>query len=384
MVDAEKNGVPHSAPHPFDVGPDYLATLVHDLRNPLAPIRNATELLRSLNTDPRQAHAIEVIERQVVNLTVMLDDLTEAASARRNVFSLKLHRVDLDDIVEPALRAIRGNVDEQRQNLLVSMPSYPVHMHCDPIRLTQALQTLLDNATRHTPEGGAIAVKIAVHDADLTIEVSDNGAGIATEQLPAVFNVFSHGAPANATTPSPGGYSLALLRNVIEMHGGTVSAHSEGVGHGSRFLIRLPLEEALETAPLEAANQPLNARRVLVIDDNPDNAQSLAQVLACAGHSVLTADTGEIGLALAARFKPDAVVVDIGLPGIDGFEVAKQLRAQSATSGAVLIAVSGFSLKQFRELEAYSVFRHYLLKPTSPYTVMAIIENTPKNSAPTK
>jgi CheY-like chemotaxis protein len=206
------------------------------------------------------------------------------------------------------------------------------------------LQTLLDNATRHTPPGGAIALNVVAGDGELAIEVSDNGAGISTERLPALFNVFAQSTHSRAIAAQESGYSLAISRNIVEMHGGTITAESAGVGRGSRFVVRLPLQESLEQPtdqyPRAWGQSTANARRILVIDDHTDSAQSLAQVLACAGHSVITATSGELGLALAEQFKPEAVVIDIGLPGIDGFDVAIQLRANPLTKRALLIAVS--------------------------------------------
>jgi nitrogen-specific signal transduction histidine kinase/ActR/RegA family two-component response regulator len=377
MAEAGKNGRTEDseAPSP-ELTPEYLATLVHEIRNPLAPIRNAAELLRSLCIDPRQLQAVDVIERQVVNLTHRLDDALEAAHSRRSLFSLSRRTVDIHEIVEPALRAIRPHVDQLRQNLLVSLPQQPVQMNCDPIRLSQVVQTLLDNATRHTPEGGAIALRIGTTHNQLTIEVSDNGAGISAERLPALFNMFAQSTQSGGLSSQPSGYNLAISRNIVEMHGGTISAESAGVGRGSRFAVHLPLQSPMPTARMSDQNRHVNPRRILVIDDHADSAQSLAQVLARAGHSVITAMTGELALSLAEEFKPEAAVIDIGLPDIDGFEVAQRMRKSPMTQRSLLIAISGFSLKQFRDLESYSVFRHYLLKPTSPYTIMYIIEST--------
>jgi two-component system CheB/CheR fusion protein len=377
MADAGKNGQPNArAAAAPELTPEYLTTLVHEIRNPLAPIRNAAELLRTLCVDERQLQAVDIIERQVVNLTHTLDDVLEAASSRRSLFSLMRQSVDFGDIVEPALRAVRPLIDQQRQSLLVSLPEQHVYMNCDPLRLSQVLQTLLDNATRHTPTGGAIALNVVAGDGELAIEVSDNGAGISTERLPALFNVFAQSTQPRAVAAQESGYSLAISRNIVEMHGGTITAESAGVGRGSRFMVRLPLQASLEQHPRIRGQSNATPRRILVIDDHADSAQSLAQVLACAGHSVVTATSGELGLALAEQFKPEAVVIDIGLPGIDGFDVAIQLRAHPLTKRALLIAVSGFSLKQFRDIDSYSVFRHYLLKPTSPQTLMYIIEHT--------
>jgi CheY-like chemotaxis protein len=377
MGDAGKNEL--SGARTFavpELTPDYLTTLVHEIRNPLAPIRNAAELLRSLCEDERQLRAIDIIERQVVNLTHRLDDVLEASSARRSAFTLMRQTIDVGDIVGPAVRAMRPLVDERRQNLLVSLPERPVIMDCDPLRLSQVLQTLLDNATRHTPVGGALALTVTAVEEALTIEVSDNGAGIPPDRLPALFNVFAENAQPQAVGRESSGYNLAIARNIVEMHGGTIAAESAGIGRGSRFIVRLPLKRIANPTGQIRTESKAAPRRILIIDDHEDTVRSFAQVLACAGHSVVTAMTGELGLALAEEVQPEAVVIDIGLPGIDGFDVATRLRAHPATQRALLIAVSGFSLKQFRDIDSYSVFRHYLLKPTSPHTLMYIIEHT--------
>jgi CheY-like chemotaxis protein len=376
MGDAGKNELPGARTSAVpELTPDYLTTLVHEIRNPLAPIRNAAELLRSLCVDERQLHAIDIIERQVVNLTHRLDDVLAASSSRRSAFTLMRQSIDVADLVAPALRAARPFVHQQRQSLLVSLPEQRVIMTCDSLRLSQVLETLLDNATRHTPHGGAITLTITANEEELTLEVSDNGAGIATERLPALFNVFAQNAQPQSFGTQQSGYNLAIARNIVEMHGGTITAESAGVGRGSRFIVRLPLKKATEPSALPRGGS-VRPRRILVIDDHADTAQSLAQILACAGHSVVTATTGELGLTLAEEFKPEAVVIDIGLPGMDGFDVATRLRAHPATRTSLLIAISGFSLKQFRDIDAYSVFRHYLLKPTSAYTLMYIVEHT--------
>lgn len=378
MAEAGKNGHPDERPAPAesnDNSPEFLRSLVHELRNPLAPIRNAAELLRTLCSDPRQLQSVEIIARQVTSLTRALDDLTRAISSKESHLSLSKQSVDLTLVIEPALRVIRPLVDAHRQNLLVALPNDPVQMHCDPLRLTQVVQVLLENAARHTPAGGSIALQVSRLADQLVIEVRDDGAGIAADRLPAIFNVFAQRPPSASDAETPR-VRLAICRNIVEMHGGTIEAFSEGVGRGSRFTIHLPLviEARDNTSPEPAA--PTGSRRIIVIDDHEDSLSSLRDVLAAAGHAVLAANTGELGVALAEGFKPHAVVIDIGLPGIDGFEVARRLRANPATAGALLIALSGFSLKQFRDLSAYAAFRHYLLKPASPETILMIIEKT--------
>jgi CheY-like chemotaxis protein len=377
MVEAGKNGHPDGrvgAAESVELSSDLVRTLVHELRNPLAPIRNAAELLRTLCADPRQLQSVDIISRQVSSLTRALDDLTDALSGAQNHLLLGKQTVDLSQIVEPALQAIRPIVDGQRQSLLVSLPNEPVQMHCDPQRLTQVIQTLLENSTRHTPAGGSIILRVSRNAGQLLVEVSDDGAGIAPDRLRALFNVFTRRS-ASTDVSGSAGLNLAISRNIIEMHGGSIEAFSEGAGRGSRFVFHLPLsDDAGETASLQSAERP-GARKVIIIDDQEDSMSGVRDVLAAAGHSVLAASTGELGIALAETFRPDAVIIDIGLPGMDGFEVAKRLHENSATADALLIAVSGFSLKQFRDLSAYSVFRHYLLKPASPQTILTLVDS---------
>jgi two-component system, sensor histidine kinase len=385
MAEAGKNGHPsvHTAGQP-ELSKDLLRTLVHDLRNPLAPIRNAAELLRTLCTDSRQLESVALIARQVNHLTRSLDDLSAALDGGRNELLINEQRVELSGIVEPALQAIRPIVDRRRQNLVVSLPSAPVQMDCDPVRLAQVVQLLLGNAAANTPEGGSIALYMAVEDRRLSIEVRDDGAGLTSDNLRAMFNVFAPASPASsAATPST--VNFAIARHVVEMHGGSIEAFSDGVGRGSRFVIRLPLASAGEPKEERRPSVPDESRRVILIDDDEDSVAGLREVLAEAGHSILTANTGEIGIALAERFDPHAVIIDIGLPGMDGFEVGKRLRENPATAHATLIALSGYSLKQFRELSAYSIFRHYLLKPASAETILVILERARRSAgrAPT-
>jgi CheY-like chemotaxis protein len=376
MGQAGKNGVSlHPPPEGSDPNADYLAALIQQLRSPLAPIRTAAELLRSLSSDARQLQAIETIAGQAVNMTRMLDDLHDAVRLRRGLITLRKQSVDVARIAEQALQAVKPAIDTRRQNLLVSLPAHPVQMHCDPARLVQVLQNILDNATRYTPQNGSIVLRMAIEADELVIEVSDNGIGIELDLLPHVFNVFSLDERREEQQPQGLGLGLSISRNLVEMHGGTITAESSGLGRGSRFTIRLPIEAHARTASgAEAAAVP--PYRIMIIDDHDEIAQGFAQFLAKAGHSIATAADGERGLALAKEFKPQAVIIDIGLPGLDGFEVAQRLRSQPETSDALLLAISGYSLKKFRDVDAYAVFKHYLLKPIDPSVLLGVIERS--------
>jgi CheY-like chemotaxis protein/two-component sensor histidine kinase len=376
----KSDGVPGGRAQP-ELSPEYLAALAHELRNPLAPIRNSAELLRSICSDPRQIQAVEMIVRQVVHLTRMLDDVLDATQLRRGLVSLTKQSVDVAAIADQALEAIRPAIDARRQSLLVSLPAESLQMLCDPVRLVQVLQNLLDNASRYTAEGGAISLEVAVRGERLVMEVADNGAGIDPEVLPRLFNVYAQ-TPTPQARPKGGlGLGLVIARNLVEMHGGTITAESAGVGQGARFTVKLPLEgNPVDSASGEKVTTPTSGtmHRVLIIDDQEDVGVSLASFLSAKGYAVATAKTGEAGVAAAREFKPDAAIIDIGLPGMDGFDVARVLRTMPECAAALLIAVSGYSMKTFRASEAYLAFRHYLLKPTNPATILAILERTLK------
>jgi CheY-like chemotaxis protein/two-component sensor histidine kinase len=354
--------------------PAFLATLAHELRNPLAPIRNGTELLRSICSDPRQIQIVEMVSRHVVHLTRLLDDLLDTARLRRGQLTLRKQTVDVMTVVEQALDAVRPAIDASKQSLLVALPSESVRMHCDPVRLVQVLQNLLDNANRFTAEGGSISLKAQVTEGELVFEVADDGVGIDPALLPHLFNVFAQGEQ-QLNRPEGGlGLGLAIARNLVEMHGGSIAAHSPGRGQGSRFVVKLPVETKGESVTATFRTAGPGRIRTLVIDDRALIAASLADYLTERGHATMTADSGEAGLAHAQRFLPQAVVIDIGLPGIDGFEVARRFRSLPAFANTVLIAVSGYSLRMLRKPDE-ALFDHYVVKPVGPEIIASIIES---------
>ena len=362
----------------IDSQPELLAMLGHELRNPLAPIRNSAQLLRSLCTDARQLQAVEIISRNVVHLTRMLDDLLDAARLKRGAFVLKKQTVDIAVIVREMLEDIQPAIDLHRQSVVISLPPTPVQMYCDPVRLRQILFNLVDNANRYTPDRGIILVRALTIGQELVIEVADNGDGIDPNLLPRLFNVFAQAPQALDRSRGGLGLGLAIARNLAEMHGGTITAESAGAGTGSRFTLRLPIGSGEEEAPV-GADEPGDAiasgppTRVLIIEDNVDIASTFELVLTEMGYSTKTAHTGEQGLEIAQQFRPDAVLVDIGLPGIDGFEVAQRLKKDATLSDTVLIAMSGYGLDTLSDKTAHLVFRHYLVKPVDTLKVAALI-----------
>lgn len=354
--------------------------LGHELRNPLAPIRNSAALLRSLCTDPRQLQAVEIISRNVVHLTRMLDDLLDAARLRRGTFTLKKQSVDIAVIVHEVLEDVKPAIDARRQNLRISLPASAVQMQCDPVRLAQILLNLLNNANRYTPDGGNISLSASTVQNQLLVEVADDGAGIDPQLLPQLFNVFAQ-APQPLDRSRGGlGLGLAIARNLAEMHGGTLRAESPGLGQGSRFLLRLPIgtaagaEHPSASLPRAAARPaPVPSRRVLIIEDNPDIALSLSLALTEFGYATITAASGERGLEVAAQSLPEVVLIDIGLPGLDGFDVARRLRQLPALSNLVVVALSGYDPLLFPEGTTRGVFDHYFTKPVEPNAVVAFI-----------
>jgi two-component system CheB/CheR fusion protein len=374
MVELEKNDPASSAEAPAEaVQPEILAVLAHELRNPLAPIRNGVELLRSICSDPKQAEVVDMVSRQVVHLTRLLNDLLDASRLRQGLVTLQKRTVDFSEIVRDALDAVQPAIDARRQSLLVSLPATPVQMYCDPTRLTQVLQNLLSNANRFTGEGGSIWIKTEVADGNLSLEVADDGDGIDPSLLPRLFNVFAQGEQALHRPQGGLGMGLVIARNVVEMHGGTIRAHSLGRGRGSQFIVDIPIEPQPSADLIDAAanaNQ-LGQWRVLVVDDNPLVAISLTDCLKELGYDVVTANSGEAAIALIDEFHPHAAVLDVGLPGMDGFELAKQLRGRFAS--VVLVAVSGYSWDMLREADA-TVFAKYLVKPVSPERIVVAIE----------
>jgi two-component system CheB/CheR fusion protein len=369
-----------------DPQPELLAMLGHELRNPLAPIRNSAQLLRSLCTDPRQLQAVEIISRNVVHLTRMLDDLLDAARLKRGAFVLKKQTVDIAVIVGEMLEDVRPAIDSHRQSLLISLPATAVQMYCDPIRLGQILFNLLDNANRYTPDGGTITLRATTVDQELLIEVADDGAGIDPNLLPRLFNVFAQ-APQPLDRSQGGlGLGLAIARNLAEMHGGTLEAESAGIGAGSRFTLRLPIGSGEKELASDAGVPSKtfvsgSSARVLIVEDNVDIASTLEMVLTELGFATMTARTGEQGLEMAERFLPEVVLLDIGLPGINGFEVAQSLRKNPRMAAAILIAMSGYGLDTLRDKTAHLAFQHYLVKPIAPLSVATLIASELQKNA---
>ena len=360
---------------------EFLAMLAHELRNPLAPIRNAVQLLGLVGSkNPDAVEAREIIERQVEHLVRLVDDLLDVSRITRGLIKLQKQRVDLATVVTRAIESSRPLIDARRHALQVSLPDNPLPVDADPVRLAQVFLNLLNNAAKYTPEGGRIALTVArlpgPGDAgaarergDVVVRVRDTGMGIPTEMVPKIFDMFTQVESTLDRAEGGLGIGLTLVRRLAEMHGGSVEAFSPGPGQGSEFVVRLPLGvgEAPAGSPFELGGESGHAvapaRRVLVVDDNRDSADSLATLLRLFGNDVRTAYEGRQALAVAGAYRPGVVLLDLGLPGLNGYEVARQLRTIPGLDRAVLVALTGFgTAEDLRQTQAAG-FAHHLVKP---------------------
>ena len=346
---------------------EFLAMLAHEFRNPLAPIRSAVEIMRVIGQkDPALEKAREMISRQVDQLSRLVDQLLDVSRMTQGTLDLECAPVDVNSILWRAVELAQPLFDERGHDLRVIPLAQPLTVEGDFGKLAQALGTLLDNAARYTDPDGQVMLSAAQEDGEVAIRVSDNGMGIAPESLHVIFELFTQ-AHRTVERPQGGlGIGLSLVRNLVEMHGGAVEAKSDGPKRGSEFTIRLPLmrQPARAAQPLKTQPGRDTPRRIVVIDDNTDAAESLAMLLRLKGHEVHVAYDGPGGVALALKTRPDCVLVDIGLPGIDGYEVAKRLRAQEG-GRMLLVALTGYGQEEDRIRSGQAGFDHHLVKPVA-------------------
>lgn len=356
---------------------EFLAMLGHELRNPLAPIRNAVQVLRMLNiAEPTLEWSRDVIERQVGHMARLLDDLLDLARIKQGKVRLQRERFELSEAVDNAVETCRPLIDERQQALTVLRSAEPQWIEGDRVRLAQVVSNLLNNAAKYTEKGGKISLSVASESTEAVIRIRDNGIGIAAEILPHVFDLFTQADRSLAHAQGGLGIGLTLVRNLVEMHGGTVAAASAGIGQGSEFTVRLPrLPLPLprpESPPAESA-PPADKLRILVVDDFADAAESLALLLGVLGNEVETADCGAKAIERALEFLPQVVLLDIGLPDLDGYEVARRLRALPQTRQAKLIALTGYGQPEDCERSHAAGFDRHLLKPVDPEMLSALL-----------
>ncbi len=358
---------------------EFLAMLAHELRNPLAPIRNSLESLKlKFAEDPKLAQAGGVMERQVAHLVRLIDDLMDVSRITRGKFELRKERIDLSVVLRRAVEAARPFLDTRQHRLEISLPGEEVVLEADPSRVEQIVANLLINAAKYTPPGGHVRLSAAREGLEVVIRVRDNGIGIRPEMLPRLFNLFQQADRVPGQVSEGLGIGLNLVRTLADMHGGSVSASSPGPNQGSEFVVRLPVNAAnggpdpSDTAPTPQANaRPL---RVLITDDNVDAAESMAVLLQYYGHEVRTAHDPARALETADAFQPQAIFLDIALPGgVNGYELARRFRQRPGLESILLIAMTGFGSPEDVRRAREAGFDHHLIKPADPNAIQHLL-----------
>jgi signal transduction histidine kinase/ActR/RegA family two-component response regulator len=359
---------------------EFLAMLAHELRNPLAPISNALHVvrLRGDDRDDGVREAWEIMERQVEHMVRLVDDLLDVGRITRGKITLQKQPVDVATVVSRAVEGSRPLIDARRHRLEVVLPAGPLRVEGDPTRLAQVVWNLLNNSAKYTPEGGRITLAAERGRGEVALRVRDTGMGIPAEALPTIFDLFTQAERTLDRAEGGLGIGLTLVRRLTELHGGAVEAHSEGPGRGSEFVVRLPLLP--EEAPAAAAaprdgrrDRPPPRRRVLVVDDNTDSAASLTMLLRLIGHEAHAAHDGRAALGAVEAYRPELVLLDIGLPVLDGYEVARNIRAEAKYDGVVLAALTGYGGEEDRRRSQVSGFDHHLVKPVDLRALQALL-----------
>ena len=356
---------------------EFLALLAHELRNPLAPILYAVSALRHpAATAEQKDRSYDVVERQVAHMSRLLDDLLDISRITLGTVALKKEPTSLATAIETSIETAQPFIDAKRHELTIDLPGHPVLFEADPVRLAQIFSNLLINAAKYTTRGGHIELSATNGDGQVIVSVRDSGIGIAAEMMPKIFNLFSQAQPALGRTEEGLGVGLTMVRALVELHGGTIEARSEGIGHGSEFIVRLPVGQ-LSQSPEEPINgksmAPSRPLRVLVVDDNRDAADSCAMMLKFSGHQVETAYNGTRALQVGESFRPHVVLLDIGLPDINGYEVARRIRDSAWGAELPLVAVTGWGKEEDRERAYAAGFDHHLTKPVVPEAVESVV-----------
>ena len=355
---------------------EFLAMLAHELRNPLAAISSAVHLAKLSPSVEQRAWSDEVISRQVRQLSHLIDDLLDVSRIRLGKIQLRKRAVDVNEIVTRAIETVKPMLDRKKHVLDLHLNAGPLHIDADPTRLEQGVVNLLTNATKYTDDGGRIVVSLRRDGDRILIRVKDSGMGIAPEMLAKIFELFVQVDGSLDRSQGGLGIGLTLVRKLVEMHGGTVSAFSEGPGLGSEFVVSLPVATATgEAGPsydLPAIKQTTEPRRILVVDDNLDSARGLARLLRSSGHEVAVVHDGPSALDAVQISAPDVILLDIGLPGMDGYQVASAIRAQGLHA-AKIIAVSGYGQDDDRRKSKDAGFDHHLVKPIDPDRLHALL-----------
>jgi signal transduction histidine kinase len=377
---------------------EFLATLAHELRNPLAPIRNAVEVMRLAGNDRTAIdRARGVLDRQAGQLARIVEDLIDLARIVERKVEMRRERVEVRSIVETSVETSRPQMEEGQLRLIVSLPQEPLYLDADPVRLSQVLVNLLNNAAKHTGPGGRITLAVDRTSAntddstgssgssnnfgDIVIRVRDTGIGITPALLPHIFEMFTQGPRTTMQGRGGLGVGLALVRNLVEMHDGSVQAHSAGPGQGSEFTVRLPMaappKRAMKEKDKRGTAGDIPSRRIIVVDDNDDQVQSLAMLLTLMGHTVQRAANGPDAIEQAMEFRPDVMLIDIGMPEMEGYEVARRLRGQAETRDVYLVAQTGWGSDSDRQRSREAGFDDHLVKPLTSSDLENILRAIP-------
>ena len=354
---------------------EFLATLAHELRNPLAPLGNMIEVLKRADGDSQtRSVAVTTMERQLRQLVRLVDDLLDLNRITHNRLELRPAAADLRAVVAQAVDAVRPIAAAAEHELIAILPPDPVPLRADAVRLVQVFGNLLHNACKYTPRGGRITVQVEPLGEAATVTVSDTGEGIPPDRLDAIFDMFTQIDAARERSQGGLGIGLTLVRRLVEMHGGSVEAHSEGAGKGSQFVVRLPLvAEPAATATSPASPERAAPRRILVVDDNHDAAASLSLLLELDGHTIVAAHDGPSAFTAAETHRPEVVLLDIGLPGMNGYDVARRLREQAWGRAMVLIALTGWGQEEDRSRTRTAGFDAHLVKPVDYAELMQLL-----------
>nr|WP_283254283.1 response regulator [Ramlibacter paludis] len=358
---------------------EFLATLAHELRNPLAPLSNGLHLMRLAGNKPEMLEKTrQMMERQVQHMVHLVDDLLDVARISTGKVELRRRPMDLKDVVATAVETSHSLIESSRHGFQVETPAEPLPMNADPTRIAQVVSNLLNNAAKYTPPGGRIALRVTREGDEAVLSVTDTGVGIGPEALGKVFEMFAQVSTAEGRPQGGLGIGLSLVQSLVALHGGSVTATSPGRGQGSTFTVRLPLVKEVQPGATSAPasdSRKAGQLRVLVVDDNTDAAESLGVLLEMEGHAAHITHTGRDALAAAPDFAPDVVFLDIGLPDLSGYDVARQLRNMPAGENALLVALTGWGTQEDRKRTSDAGFDRHLTKPAELAAVEELLRS---------
>jgi signal transduction histidine kinase/ActR/RegA family two-component response regulator len=359
---------------------EFLATLAHELRNPLAPLRNGLEVMRLAGSDSEMARKARVMmERQLAQMVRLVDDLLDVSRVSRGKIELRREDIELAVVLRNAIETSEPAMTEHGHEFVANIPAARIMIHGDLARLAQVFSNLLNNAARYTPRGGRVALEVKAGAAEVAVTVSDNGFGIPPEMASRVFDIFTQVDRTFERTQGGLGIGLSIAKRLVEMHGGRIDLASEGAGKGSAFTVRLPAAggDAGASAGGDAAQAAPSRRRVLIADDNHDSASTLAMILEMGGNEVRVAHDGEEAASMAASFHPDAILLDIGMPRLDGYAACRRIRHLPGAGSILIVALTGWGNDDDKDRALAAGFDRHMVKPVDPALLQEILETAP-------